>query len=200
MKDSLYWMRFATKTKDEQCPDNPYKPFPDREYFKALHVLDQREAILFIEKSRTMMVSWWATAEDLHYVMTHQPATAVFWAQDERRSLVLREYAWTLYEQMDKELKEAFPVVRPKERQAYNQLEFLEGGKIIALPGKDPNVIRALHPARLLIDEACFIENGGEAFDVAISSRVPKVKVVSSAAPSWFRDLSRDAVPEPLNL
>jgi hypothetical protein len=101
---------------------------------------------------------------------------------------------------MDKELKEAFPVVRPKERQAYNQLEFLEGGKIIALPGKDPNVIRALHPARLLIDEACFIENGGEAFDVAISSRVPKVKVVSSAAPSWFRDLSRDAVPEPLNL
>jgi hypothetical protein len=193
-------MKGHTRTKDEQDPENPYKRFPDREYFTALHKLDQREAILFIEKSRTMMVSWWATAEDLHYVMTHQPATAVFWAQDERRSLVLREYAWTLYEQMDKELKEAFPVVRPKERQAYNQLEFLEGGKIIALPGKDPNVIRALHPARLLIDEACFIENGGEAFDVAISSRVPKVKVVSSAAPSWFRDLSRDAVPEPLNL
>lgn len=200
VRDSLYWMKFATKTKDEQDPDQPYKPFPDREYFKALHAIAQREAILFIEKSRTMMASWWAVAEDLHYVMTHPPATAIFWAQDERRALVLREYAWTLWENQHPALKHMFPVLRPKERQSYDRIQFAAGGQCIALPGKDPNVIRALHPARLIIDEAAFIENGGEAFDVAISSRVPKVKVISSAAPGWLRDFTRDAVPEPLNL
>ena len=189
----------ATKTKDEQDPSNPYKRFPDREYFRVLHHLAETENILFVEKSRTMMASWWCVAEDLHYIMTHPPATAIFWAQDERRALVLRDYAWTLWEQQHPDLKQAFPVLRPKDRQSYDRLQFAAGGQCIALPGKDPNVIRALHPARLLIDEACFIENGGEAFDVAISSRVPKVKVISSAAPSWFRDISRDAVPEPLN-
>jgi hypothetical protein len=199
ISDSLYWMKNFTKTRDEQDPDHPYKPFPDREYFKVLHDLAAREPILFVEKSRTMMASWWAVAEDLHYVMTHPPATAIFWAQDERRALVLRDYAWTLWEQQHPALKHMFPVLRPKERQSYDRIQFASGGQCLALPGKDPNVIRALHPARLLVDEACFIENGGEAFDVAISSRVPHVKVISSAAPSWFRDLTRDAVPEALS-
>jgi hypothetical protein len=48
------------------------------------------------------------------------------------------------------------------------------------------------------MDEACFIENGGEAFDVAVSSRVAergKVLVISSAAPSWFRRMTKPAVP-----
>jgi hypothetical protein len=58
-----------------------------------------------------MMASWWAVAEDVHYVATHPPASAIFWAQD---------------------------------------------------------------------------QNGAEAFDVAISSKVPKVKVISSAAPGWL--------------
>jgi hypothetical protein len=39
------------------------------------------------------------------------------------------------------------------------------------------------------------LDNGGEAFDVAISSRVPKVLVISSAAPSCFRRMSKDARP-----
>lgn len=195
---SLEWMRHWTKTKDEQDPLNPFKHFPNYEYFDVLHYDAEREPVLFLEKSRTMMASWWAVAEDMHYVMTHPPATAIFWAQDQDRSVVLREYAWTLWEQQHPLLKEAFPVLRPKDRQSFDMLEFRNGAKCIALPGKDPDKIRSLHPARLLMDEACFIENGAEAFDVAISSKVPKVKVVSSAAPSWFRRLTKPALPEPL--
>ena len=70
----------------------------------------------------------------------------------------------------------------------------------MALPGKDPDKIRGEHPSILLLDEACFIENGGEAFDVALASRVPKALVVSSAAPSWMRRLTKNAIPEPLPL
>jgi hypothetical protein len=35
--------------------------------------------------------------------------------------------------------------------------------------------------------------------DIALASRVPKVLLVSTAAPSWLRRLTKNAVPEPLN-
>jgi hypothetical protein len=45
--------------------------------------------------------------------MSHPPASAVFWAQDQDSSLVLRNYAWTLWEQSIPQIRMAFPVVRP---------------------------------------------------------------------------------------
>jgi hypothetical protein len=127
--------------------------------------------------------------------MTHQPSTTIYWAQDQDRAIALLDYAKVLYEQQDAVLKNIFPLARPLDRQGFDRLELKDGGIFIALPGKDPDKIRSLHPSQLLIDEACFIDNGGEAFDVAISSRVPKVLVISSAAPSWFRRMTKDARP-----
>ena len=144
------------------------------------------------------MASWWAAAETLHYVMTHQPAKGILWAIDEDRSLALLDYAWTLYLQQDERLKRIFPLERPRDRQSYKQLELKEGGLLVALPGKDPDKIRSEHPTLLVMDEAAFIENGAEAYDIAISSRVPRVLVISSAAPGWFRSITKHAVPVPL--
>lgn len=190
-------MRRYTRTQDEQDPINPYKPFPDYPYFDYLHELWEREPALLVEKSRTMMVTWWGTAECTHYVMTHQPASTIFWAQDEDRAQKCIEYCWTLYEQQDARLKALYPLKRPKDQQASKStLEFADGGWLVALPGKDPNKIRSEHPTIVWLDECCFIDNGGEAFDVAISTRVPFIRGVSSAAPSWFRDLTAPAVPE----
>jgi hypothetical protein len=62
-------------------------------------------------------------------------------------------------------LKRRFPVLRPWIKQSYDKLEFADGGLLVALPGKDPDVIRSEHPSLLLMDEACFIERGGEAFE-----------------------------------
>lgn len=193
--NSLCWMQHHTRTRDDQDPNQSYKPFPKRDYLRALHKIWIAEPFLFIEKSRTMMCSWWGAAETLHYGMTHQPSTTVYWAQDQDRAIALLDYAKVLYEQQDAILKSIFPLARPLDRQSFDRLELKDGGVFIALPGKDPDKIRSLHPSQLLIDEACFIENGGEAFDTAISSRVPKVLVISSAAPSWFRRMSKDARP-----
>lgn len=196
--NSLYWMWNHTKTRDDQDPNQPYKPLPYREYFVVLHNMYRLEPVMFVEKSRTMMVSWWAAGETAHYCMTHQPSKGIFWSQDEDRSVALLDYAKVLYGQQDAIFKEIFPLKRPMDRQNTTTLEFADGGKIIALPGKDPDKIRSEHPSILVIDEACFIENGGEAFDIAIASKVPKVIVISSAAPSWFRRLTKDAHPVPL--
>jgi hypothetical protein len=197
--DSLCWAQRWTKTKDEQDLEHPYKPLPDREYFGIMHDLWKREPVLYIEKSRSMITSWFATAETLHYIMTHQPAVGVLWAQDERRAVKLRDYAWVLWEQQDARLKELYPAVRPKEKQSYDKLELADGGILLALPGKDPDVIRSHHPTVLLMDEACFIENGGEAFDVALASRVPWVRLISTAAPSWIRRITKVALAERMN-
>lgn len=191
------WNR--TKTLDPQDPIRSYKPFPaNRQYLKVLHRVWIKEPIMFVEKSRTMLCSWWIAAEALHWVMTKQPAKAILWAMDEARALTLLEYAKTLYGQQDAIFKEIFPLTRSLDRQAYNYLEFKEGGTIIALPGKDPDRIRSEHPTLVIIDEAAFLENGGESFDVALASRVPKMACISSAAPGWFRRLTKDAKPIPL--
>jgi hypothetical protein len=199
--NSLYWMWNHTRTRDDQDPIQSYKPFPaDRPYLKVLHKIWIAEPITFIEKSRTMLCSWWAAAETLHYCMTRQPAKVIYWALDEARALALLEYAKTLYSQQDAVFKDIFPLERALSHQAYNRLELKDGGLLVAFPGKDPDRIRSEHPTIVVMDECCFIENGGEAFDVALSSRVPKMLCISSAAPSWFRRMTKAALPEPLDL
>src|SRR5215510_9874471 len=56
---SLTWMRKWTKTQDDKDPETPYKPFPDWAYFDYLHKLLEEDSRLFVEKSRTMMATWW---------------------------------------------------------------------------------------------------------------------------------------------
>jgi hypothetical protein len=194
--NSLYWMWNHTKTLDPQDPIQSYKHFPcDRPYLEVLHNVWIQEPIMFVEKSRTMLCSWWIAAETLHWVMTRQPAKAVLWALDEARALTLLNYAKVLYAQQDAIFKSIFPLKAPLDRQAYNRLDLKEGGTLIALPGKDPDRIRSEHPTIVILDEAAFIENGAESFDIALASRVPKMACISSASPGWFRRLTKDARP-----
>jgi hypothetical protein len=193
--DSFVWMSKWTKSRDDQDSITPFKPL-NRPYLKVVHDIWMREPFLYVEKTRSMLMSWWSVAESMHDVMTHQPAKGIFWAQDEDRAVLLRDYAWTLYEQQDEQLRRLFPVIRPRVKQSYDKLEFADGGLLLALPGKDPNKIRSEHPTVLVIDEANFIDNVGEALDVALASRVPKVLLVSSAAPSALERVAKASVPE----
>jgi hypothetical protein len=58
--------------------------------------------------------------------------TAIFWAQDQDRSVVLRDYVWTLYEQQDVVLRDLFPVPRPRIKQSFDRMELSAGGQILA--------------------------------------------------------------------
>lgn len=197
LADPLWWMRHGTKTLDEQDHENPYKPFPNYECFDWLYQLWKREPILFIEKSRTMMQTWFFAALCLHWIMTHQPSCCIFWAQDEDRALKPLEYCWTLWDQMSPTLKNLWPLDRPRSQQAYNAIEFARAGRLLALPGKDPDKIRSEHPTIVMLDEAAFIEHGREALNVALATRVPKVVAITSANPGWFHAITKDAQPAP---
>ena len=110
-------------------------------------------------------------------------------AQDQDRALVLRDYVWTLHEQQEVLLRDLFPIPQARKFQSYDKMELSDGCMIVALPGKDPDNARSEHPTLIVFDEACFIERGGEAFDLALTSRVPKVVLISTAAPSWLDPL-----------
>jgi len=62
MTDPLLWLQKYTRTRDshwrEAGADSPYRPFPDKPYFRPIVEIFQKEPVLFIEKSRDMMVSW----------------------------------------------------------------------------------------------------------------------------------------------
>ena len=82
----MTWMRQWTKTDDEDDTVTPHKHLPDYPYFDELHKVFMEEDKLFIKKSRTVMATWWACGECLHYVMTLQPATCIFWCPDQDRA------------------------------------------------------------------------------------------------------------------
>ena len=93
-EDPIYWLTSgATKTKDEQDPENPYKPFPDYPYFRDVYACWLAEPILFVEKSRTMMLTWLFAGLCLHYAMTHKATKVIFWGPDEDRALQPLEYS-----------------------------------------------------------------------------------------------------------
>lgn len=189
----LTWLQKFTRTKDEQDAKNPYKPFPDRAYFHDLYTAWDAEPILLVKKSRTMMATWAFTGFCQHYGMNRDATRILFMAQDEERALIPLDYCWTLWEQSDPWLKELWPIDRPRDKQAYNLMEFKNGTVIYALPGKDPDKIRGFHPSVVFFDEAADMESFGEAFDIALAARPLKIVAISSAKPGDFEELTRVA-------
>jgi len=140
------------------------------------------EQILLIENSRTMMLTWFFAGLCLHHVMTNPASKVIFWGPDEDRALQPLDYAWTLWENQDQQLKEAWPLDRPRERQAYMKMELANDSVLVALPGKDPDRIRKDHPTIVFFDETAIIERFEESYGVALAAR--PVKIVASRARS----------------
>jgi hypothetical protein len=198
---SLTWARHWTKTWDEHDLQISFKALPDWPYFDYLHESLLAEPVLFVPKSRTMMVTWWAVIECLHSIMTHQPASCIFWCPDEDRAVKCIKYAKVLYAQQDAKLKELYPLDKPLEQQPVYSFNFGNGGSLMALPGKNPDKIRSEHPTIVMMDEAAFNEHGAEAYANALSTRPTKLLAVSSAEAGWFFEMLEPAWghPEPMD-
>src|SRR5215813_11131860 len=83
-----------------------------------------------------------------------------------------------------------FPLAKPLREQAALKLEFANGSRIVGIP-EGADQIRSFHPWGLLMDEAAFQPEAGEAYDAAVPV-CQKIIVVSSAGPGWFADFVND--------
>ena len=196
MTDPLYWMQHLTRTRDshwrEAGANSPYRSFPDKPYFPPLVECFHSEPVVFIEKSRDLMLSWFCVGFFTHAAMTIEQREVLFQSQKEDKAAELIDYAKTLYEQQDEALKRRFPLAKPLKEQAALKLEFANGSRIIGIP-EGADQIRSYHPWGLLMDEAAFQPEAGEAYDAAVPV-CQKIIVVSSAGPGWFADFLTEAI------
>ena len=193
LSDPLLWLQRHTKTKDshwrEHGADSPYRHFPDKPYFRPLMEGFQANPVIFVEKSRDLMLSWLFVGLFTHAAMTTEGIEVLFQSQKQEKACELVEYSRILYEQSDEAIRKAYPLAR--KNQATDVLEFAHGSRIIAIPGGGDQ-IRSYHPWGLLMDEAAFMPEAGESYDNAVPV-CKKIVVLSSAGPGWFADMSASA-------
>jgi len=189
--DPLLWMQHYTETKDSHWQENgaesAYRPFPEKPYFRPVIEHLQQEPVVFIEKSRNMMLSWLCVGFFTHAAMTTPGIEVLFQSQKEEKAFELVDYAKTLYDRQQQELKRAFPLTKNLKDMADGELNFANGSRIVGIPG-GADQIRSNHPWGLLMDEAAFMPEAGDCYNNAVPV-CKKMVVLSSAGPGWFGEV-----------
>jgi hypothetical protein len=191
VRDVLTWLQHYTYTKDphwrEAGAGSPYRPFPDKPYFRPIIEALQREPILFCAKSRDLMLSWLFVGFFTHDCMTARGVEVLFQSQTEEKAAELVDYAKTLYDRQDADMKALYPLKVPLAKQSRLELSFRHGSRIVGIPhGADK--MRSYHPTALFIDEAAFVPDAGQSYDEAVAA-CQKIAVLSSANTGWFESV-----------
>lgn len=195
--DPYEWVTRYTETFNEHWVEegrpSPYEPFPQWPYFPTLFEIFQRERIIWLEKSRDMMVSWVCVAYLTCEAMKVPFRGVVFQTQKEDKVIQLIDYAKCLYRRQPQWLQEAYPLTKPMDSQPQLSLEFAHGGYVEGIPG-GANQIRSKHPWGYLNDESSFQPESGECYNEALSAVKGKIIFNSSAGPGWYADARRGIV------
>jgi hypothetical protein len=193
-KSAFYWLTNCTQTVDEQDKVNPFKPFPADIYVRELIKVLLREPITLVPKSRSMMASWTIAGAACHTCQVHPATAVVVQSRDEDRSKKIVEYVKILYERSMPAWKARHPLARPMNQQAEIICEWENHSWVKAITG-NPNKIRSEHPTIVCFDEAAFMDEFDECFNVAAGAKPLHVWAISSAAPGPFFDIFETASP-----
>jgi hypothetical protein len=98
--------------------------------------------VLFIEKSRDMMLSWLCVGYFTHAAITTERREVLFQSQKEDKAGELIEYARILYDQQPRALQQRFPLAKPMRSQS---MEFANGSRLVGIP-EGAGQIRSYHP------------------------------------------------------
>lgn len=196
-QDPYVWATKYTKTYNphwvEEGRSGPYEAFPPEEEYPHLVCLFEMlaaERIIFVEKSRDMMISWACVAFLTNKAMTVPACEVLLQTQKEEKVKQLIKYARCLYEQQPKWLRDAFPLARA---QSSLRLNFAHGGAVVGIPG-GADQIRSYHPWGYLNDESSFQADAGECYNAALSAVKGKIIFNSSAGPGWYADVRHDII------
>jgi hypothetical protein len=198
VSDAYGWATKYTQTYNEHWVEegrpSPYEPFPQRlPYLAPLFEVLERERIVWIVKSRDMMISWACIAYLTWKAMTVPLCGSVVQTQKEKKAVQLIEYAKCLYRCQPDWLRDAIPLDKPLKNQSELELQFANGSYIVGIPG-GADQIRSYHPWGYLNDESSFQPEAGECYNEALSVVKGKIILNSSAGPGWYADARRDIV------
>jgi hypothetical protein len=190
----LHWAWNWTQTFDEHWLDKgldgPYHAFPRLPYMPWLFNLMLTSKILFIPKSREMMVSWATVAFAVWFCQSFPRTRVLIQSQKlEKASELVKGteppgYARTLWERQPYWLRDRHPLATRVQDQPADKLAWSNGSAIQGVPsGADQ--VRSYHPTLLIMDEAAHLDEAEGSFGAAIPV-CPRIIVVSSAGPGWF--------------
>ena len=193
--DTYKWVTQFTETDNEHWVEEglpgPYEPFPQYAYLQQLFEFLDAERIIWIEKSRDMMVSWACMAYLTRHAMTVPHRGILVQTQKEKKAIQLVEYAKCLYRRQPQWLQDAFPLAKPIDQQSDLELNLAKGGYVIGIPG-GADQIRSYHPWGYLNDESSFQPDAGECYNEALSAVKGKIIFNSSAGAGWYADARKD--------
>ena len=198
ISNPYHWATEFTQTYNEHWMEerrpSPYEPFPKQlPYLEPLFQMFDLERILWIVKSRDMMISWACLAYLTWKAMSTPLCGSVVQTQKEKKAIQLIDYAKCLYQRQPTWLREAFPLAKPLKNQSDLQLQFANGSYIVGIPG-GADQIRSYHPWGYLNDESSFQPEAGDCYNEALSVVKGKIIFNSSAGPGWYADARRDVV------
>lgn len=197
MRDPFLWATEYTETYNEHWMEegrsSPYERFPSYLYIDELFQLMRLRRILWIEKSRDMMITWACVAFFMHQAMTVPERGVLMQTQKADKAKQLIKYAKCLYRRQPQWLQDAFPLAKSIDSQPDLSLTFAHGGHIIGIPG-GADQIRSYHPWGYLNDESSFQPDAGECYNEALSAVAGSIVFNSSAGPGWYADVRHDVV------
>jgi hypothetical protein len=184
-RDPLYWAQTWTKTENPHYIEQGLEfcsPFPQKSYFVPLFEALASEKRLFICKSREMLTSWscmiWATHQAQWF-----KSEVIVQTESEAKAKELVGYSDCLYRNQDHWLKQRHPL---KTEASILSLEWADGGRVFGIPHGE-HKIRVHHPTIVIFDEAAFLSDFEQAYNVA-QPVTKQIVAISSAGPGAFGD------------
>jgi hypothetical protein len=192
-KDLYYFLTQLCYTMDEHdTTGNPFHLIPEKEYIRDLCDLFQTENLLAIEKSRQMMVSWWAMGVALWYTMFHPGKRTFIMSKKEKDADAMIERIKVMYERLPADLRARYPADKPF---TYNTIKFGKTNSVIQGVPQGPDQVRQYTASLIIMDEAAFQEAAEKTYAAlkpALMGGGKLIVISTSNGRNWFYRVVRD--------
>lgn len=195
--DSERLLEFTSYQYDDFFSSLPTtRPFTIFPYIEPLVNTWLREKIVFIEKSRDMMITWLIVTLYTWDTLFHANRENIFQSDDSSKALDLVQRAEFIWSNQPAFLRDVHPgsFTSGASRAGIFRVPSLKS-VIMGFP-EGPDQIRQFHPSGVFQDEAAFQMEAEAAF-TAVKPAIQaggRFTAVSSANPGWFYKSCRDVV------
>jgi hypothetical protein len=187
---------------DVHDPENPIKPFPEKDYIKTIVDLWLKTKILLVPKSRQMMISWICVGLYLWDTQFHFGRMTFFQSKkaDDANDLIKRakliwdnepKFLKRYYDEVNKEFKDLKCNPQVQGNPVYNLISFPDiKSEIRGIP-EGGDVVRMHTLSGMLSDESAFQPEMGRAFAAlkpTLSSGGRLTCVSTAEDNTWFED------------